>query len=327
MPPAGLPDVGSRRRMHRRGTARQWPDQGDRAAGLRPDAARPRLLAAGGAAAAARRRCCRPPPRCWCRGRRTAPFARLAARLAAALAAAPPPRSACSAPCSAGRTASPRPTASPPPPRRMAAPCWCCPACGAGPAGRGPARPVRRRRLAAGLRRPGLGRGGRAGAAAGRRRRVRLRPGRAGHAGRRGAARLRPARPRRRPGARVPAPRPRRRWRQGGVEAVLLTGADVPARHGGARRQALVHAGRGRARATRAAGGALPVGPRAPAATRRCGRRRAPRRLMPGCTAALVLPALTPADLVAAWRSAAQRWLEEESAAGLPRRACGRCRG
>jgi hypothetical protein len=34
--------------------------------------------------------------------------------------------------------------------------------------------------------------------------------------------------------------------------------------------------------------------------------------------AALMLPALTPADLVALWRAAAQRWLEEEVRVGLP---------
>ena len=36
----------------------------------------------------------------------------------------------------------------------------------------------------------------------------------------------------------------------------------------------------------------------------------------PPLQAALVLPALTPANLVAAWRSAAQRWLDEETKLG-----------
>ncbi len=104
---------------------------------------------------------------------------------------------------------------------------------------------------------------------------------------------------------------------QGAVEAVVLQGADVPARL--------------------AALGARPwftldgPGPRDPAlpetptlgelasggdAALRAGfvAAAANARLI----AALMLPALTPADVVALWRAAAQRWLEEEARTGLP---------
>ena len=103
---------------------------------------------------------------------------------------------------------------------------------------------------------------------------------------------------------------------QGMVEAALLTGTDLPARI--------------------AAIGARPwftLEPAGHRATRCC--RRSPRCstcrsaaeaelraaavAAAGCArlqAALVLPALTPANLVAAWRSAAQRWLDEETRLG-----------
>ncbi|MDB5372761.1 MAG: hypothetical protein JWP04_1403, partial [Belnapia sp.] len=104
---------------------------------------------------------------------------------------------------------------------------------------------------------------------------------------------------------------------QGAVEAVVLQGADVPARL--------------------AALGAKPwftldgPGPREPALPEvptlgelASGGDAALRGAFLAAAAnarlvgALLLPALTPSDVVALWRAAAQRWLEEEARTGLP---------
>ncbi|MBV1799805.1 hypothetical protein [Siccirubricoccus sp. G192] len=108
---------------------------------------------------------------------------------------------------------------------------------------------------------------------------------------------------------------------QGAVEAILLQGAEVPARlaalqarpwftldAAGARDSTLPETP---ALPDLAASGAAP--PSAPLWAAFHAAAAAAR-----LRAALVLPALTPANLVALWRGAAQRWQEEESRAGLP---------
>ena len=101
---------------------------------------------------------------------------------------------------------------------------------------------------------------------------------------------------------------------QGAVDAVVLLGADAPARLAAlAAVPWLALGGGGREPPTALAG--LPGAAAAAAPT-------APRSLQAALEAALaatqlqaalVLPALTPADRVALWRGAAQRWLEEEA--------------
>ncbi|MFC7472862.1 hypothetical protein ACFQS7_00740 [Dankookia sp. GCM10030260] len=102
---------------------------------------------------------------------------------------------------------------------------------------------------------------------------------------------------------------------QGVVEAVLLTGTDLPARVAalGARPWFTLEP----------AGMRDPLLPEVPSmfdlGLGGTPELRAAAAAAAGCVrlrAALVLPALTPANLVAAWRSAAQRWLEEEAKLG-----------
>jgi hypothetical protein len=119
------------------------------------------------------------------------------------------------------------------------------------------------------------------------------------------------------PVAGLPPPQAEAALAEGTVEAVVLQGADVPARL--------------------AALGARPwftldgPGPRDPAlpetpvlAELATGGDAAIRAGFLAAAAnarlvgAVLLPALTPADLVALWRAAAQRWLEEEVRVGLP---------
>lgn len=119
------------------------------------------------------------------------------------------------------------------------------------------------------------------------------------------------------PVAGLPPPQAEAALAEGAVEAVVLQGADVPARL--------------------AALGATPwftldgPGPRDPAlpetpvlAELATGGDAAIRAGFLAAAAnarlvgAVLLPALTPADLVALWRAAAQRWLEEEIRLGLP---------
>ena len=115
----------------------------------------------------------------------------------------------------------------------------------------------------------------------------------------------------------------RRRWPRACVEAALLTGTDLPARIAaiGARPWFTLEP----------AGMRDPLLPEVPSLfdlpLGGGAELRAAALAAAGCArlqAALVLPALTPANLVAAWRSAAQRWLDEETqarlGAGHPRR-------
>lgn len=102
---------------------------------------------------------------------------------------------------------------------------------------------------------------------------------------------------------------------QGMVEAALLTGTDLPAR---------IAAIGGRPWFTlEPAGMRDPLLPETPSLfdlpLGGGAELRAAAYAATGCTrlqAALVLPALTPANLVAAWRGAAQRWLDEETRLG-----------
>jgi hypothetical protein len=102
---------------------------------------------------------------------------------------------------------------------------------------------------------------------------------------------------------------------QGLVEAALLTGTDLPARMAaiGARPWFTLEP----------AGMRDPLLPEVPSLfdlpLGGGAELRAAALAAAGCArlqAALVLPALTPANLVAAWRSAAQRWLDEETRLG-----------
>jgi hypothetical protein len=115
----------------------------------------------------------------------------------------------------------------------------------------------------------------------------------------------------------LPPPRAEAALAQGVVEAALLHGADIPAR--------LAAIGARPWFTLEPAGMRDPALPEVPtlldlplggspelragfAAAAACVRLQA----------ALVLPALTPADVVASWRGAAQRWLEEEARQGWP---------
>lgn len=102
---------------------------------------------------------------------------------------------------------------------------------------------------------------------------------------------------------------------QGVVEAVLLTGTDVAAR--------LAAIGARPWFTLEPAGGRDPLLPEVPSLFELplggASELRAAATAAAACArlqAALVLPALTPANLVAAWRSAAQRWLDEEARQG-----------
>lgn len=103
---------------------------------------------------------------------------------------------------------------------------------------------------------------------------------------------------------------------QGLAEAVLLTGPDLPAR--------LAAAGAQPWFTLEPAGARDPLLPAVPSvhdyALDGPLALRAALTAAAACArlqAALVLPALTPANLVAAWRSAAQRWVEDETRQGL----------
>jgi len=103
---------------------------------------------------------------------------------------------------------------------------------------------------------------------------------------------------------------------QGAVEAIVLQGEGVPAR--------LAALGARAWFALDAAGARDPLLPETPAAGDLAMGGPAPLRAAfqaaaaaaARLEAALVLPALTPADLVALWRGAAQRWVEEPRGGG-----------
>ncbi|MBL6456458.1 hypothetical protein JMJ55_14080 [Belnapia sp. T6] len=101
----------------------------------------------------------------------------------------------------------------------------------------------------------------------------------------------------------------------GAVEAVVLQGADIPARLAalGARPWCVLDEARDPALPEVPAWTELAPGGDA-ALRAACAAAAANARLV----CALMLPALTPADLVALWRAAVGRWLEEEQRAGLP---------
>ncbi|MCB4820476.1 hypothetical protein [Roseicella aerolata] len=113
----------------------------------------------------------------------------------------------------------------------------------------------------------------------------------------------------------LPPPRAEAALAQGRAEAAVLQGADVPARLQaiGARPWFTLDP----------AGIRDPALPEVPALADLTGwgspELRGAFAAAAACLrlpAALVLPALTPADVVAAWRGAAQRWLEEEARQG-----------
>ncbi|WP_431267762.1 hypothetical protein [Dankookia sp. P2] len=112
---------------------------------------------------------------------------------------------------------------------------------------------------------------------------------------------------------------------QGMVDATLLTGADLPAR--------IATIGAKPWFTLEPAGLRDPLLPEVPSlfdlALGGAAELRAAAIAAAGCArlqAAVVLPALTSANLVAAWRSAAQRWLDEETRLGWAP-GSGHCRG
>jgi hypothetical protein len=105
-------------------------------------------------------------------------------------------------------------------------------------------------------------------------------------------------------------------WRDGRAEAMLLSGPAVPGRLAalGAEPWFVLDVAPGERDATLPEVPALAdlVAAPAPALLAACRAAGAAARLLAG----LVLPALTPADQVALWRNAVQRWLEEEARGG-----------
>lgn len=113
----------------------------------------------------------------------------------------------------------------------------------------------------------------------------------------------------------LPAARAEAALGAGIVDAVLLQGGDLPARLAalGAQPWFALEAAGARDPALPEVPSLLDLAPGGPADLRGgFAAAAASARLQ----AALMLPALTPADLVAAWRAATQRWQEEEARAG-----------
>ena len=104
---------------------------------------------------------------------------------------------------------------------------------------------------------------------------------------------------------------------QGGVEAVVLQGADVPARLAalGAKPWFTLDGPGPRDAALPEVPTLAELATGGDAALRAAFVAGAANARLIG---ALLLPALTPADVVALWRAAAFRWLEEEARNGLP---------
>ncbi len=104
-------------------------------------------------------------------------------------------------------------------------------------------------------------------------------------------------------------------WQEGNAQALLLSGAEVPQRLAalGATPWCVLDAERDpELPETPTLAELAPGAP--PPLLAACRAASAAARLL----SALVLPALTPADQVALWRNATQRWVEEEARAGIP---------